>query len=60
MNSQVLENQRLGSEKVEDLEAFALKHGLNAEEVQDLVDRIGHDRQALEDAALVKTAEDPN
>ena len=60
MKHEVLENQKLKLEKVEDLEAFALKHGLNAEEVQDLVDRIGHDRQALEDAALVKTAEDPN
>lgn len=52
--------KELRSEKVEDFEAFALKHGLNAEEMQDLVDRVGRDKQALEDAALVKQAEDEN
>lgn len=49
--------QRLSEEKVEDMEAFALEKGLSAEQVQDLVDRVGHDRQALDDAALVLLAE---
>jgi len=48
---------RLSLEKVEDIEAFALEKGLSAEQVQDLIDRVGRDRQALEDAALIMQAE---
>lgn len=45
------------SDSVEDVEAFAFQHGISAEEAQDLIDRIGHDRKALEDAVLVLQAE---
>ena len=48
---------RLSPEKVEDIEAFALEKGLSAEQVQDLIDRVGRDRQTLEDAALIMQAE---
>lgn len=50
--------RELRTERVEDIEAFALKHGLNAEDVQDLIDRVGHDKEALEEAVLVKQAEE--
>lgn len=50
----------VSDEKVDDIEAFALETGLSAEQVQDLIDRVGHDRRALEDAALVLQAEKEN
>jgi hypothetical protein len=52
-----MEARKLRTERVEDIEAFALKHGMSAEEVQDLIDRVGNDREALEQAALVQEAE---
>lgn len=52
-----MDSSKLSAERVEDIEAFALKHGMSAEEVQDLIDRVGNDREALEQAALVKEAE---
>ncbi|MCO5084248.1 MAG: hypothetical protein M9955_21640 [Rhizobiaceae bacterium] len=54
-----MNNPKLKTERVEDIEAFALKHGISAEDVQDLIDRVGNDLQALEDAVLVKQAEAP-
>lgn len=53
-------DDRISEEKVEDIEAFALAKGLSAEQVQDLIDRVGRDRRALEDAALVLQAEKEN
>ena len=55
----VVNNPKMKTERVEDIEAFALKHGISAEDVQDLIDRVGNDLQALEDAVLVKQAEAP-
>lgn len=55
-----MDGRKLRTERVEDIEAFALKHGMSAEEVQDLIDRVGNDKEALEQAALVKEAEDEN